>query len=116
MKETKQSAKQKKKAEKMSLDAIEDAMTDIAFNSTPKTFFMDKAKIEMLEKVANMKMKKQELELKKEQAALSQVTETESKPITVKFVSADTDEQRERLARLDAEAQISLNGGKTNKA
>ena len=89
-----------KTVKSLSLDELEDEMTAIAMDDTQDILkiMVNEKKLGMLEKVANFKMHR--LQLK----ALEQSNEpVEVQPLEVKFISAKTDEQKERLERIDSE-------------
>lgn len=96
-KEIKENKKMERKAKLLTLDEIEEMQTDLALACDDTNFFLNAKKIEMLEKIANMKVKRMALE--KEQTSNTNVANV--KPIEVKFVEANTVDQKQRLERLE---------------
>ena len=90
----------------MSLEDIENEMTKLTLTADISNFFMNSKKIEMLEKVANLKVKRMQLE----QAQQSENQETSSDPIKVEFVSARTNDVNERIEKLESEVDDALGG------
>lgn len=86
----------KTKEAKLSLDQIEQEMERIAMNSDSATIFLSSQRIDMLEKVANFKIKRMQLDMIKEQSQSQKV-----EPITVNFTSSKTDEQVKRIAKIE---------------
>ena len=89
-----------KSVKTLTLDEIEEKMMNLACCDTNDvlTLMLNEKKMNMLEKVANMKMHR--LQLK----ALEQVNEPiDVKPLEVVFVDSGTEEQRARLERIDNE-------------
>lgn len=87
-------------ASSLTLDDIENRMVQIAMceSSDIVVNMINERKMSMLEKVANLKLKR--LQLK---ALENTNTVAEVEPITVKFISANTEEQRSRIERIDDE-------------
>ena len=87
-----------KTVKSLSLDEIENEMTAIAMDDTQDFLKMmvNEKRLGMLEKVANFKLHR--LQVK----ALEQNEEPiEVKPLEVKFISSKTNEQMERLERIE---------------
>ena len=87
-----------KTVKSLSLDEIENEMTAIAMDNTQDFLKMmvNEKRLGMLEKVANFKLHR--LQVK----ALEQTNEPdEVKPLEVKFISSKTNEQMERLERIE---------------
>ena len=84
----------------LTLDEIENKMVEIAMSDSndPLTTMINEKKIAMLEKVANVKLRRLQLKALEQQP---QPINTE--PITVKFVSSKTMDQQARLERIDKE-------------
>ena len=84
----------------LTLDQIEEKMVELVCNPSNDIVvnMINERKISMLEKIANLKLKR--LQLKSLEEAQ---TVTETKPITVKFISSNTDDQKARLERIDKE-------------
>lgn len=96
--------KPKEAARVLSLDEIEEQMTQIALDDTTDfvKMMLNEKKLAMLEKVANIKMHR--LQLK----ALEQSNEpVDVTPIEVKFISSKTQTEQERIARIDSEVRES---------
>lgn len=83
---------------KMSLDQIEIEMENCIKETEPTKMFFAEKKLSMLERLANFKLKKLELDLAKKAETVA-ITE----PITVEFVDAKTPEQEQRLKKIDEE-------------
>ena len=90
-----------KEKKPLSLDEIEQQMLEYATDDTtdPLTIMVNEKKISMLEKVANLKLKR--LQLKELEKSGEEVTDV--KPLEIKFVSSKTEEQKARLERIDQE-------------
>ena len=91
-------------AKVLSLDEIEEKMTQIALDDTTDfvKMMLNEKKLAMLEKVANIKMHR--LQIK----ALEQSNEpVDVKPLEVKFVNSKTEEQKARLERIENEVKES---------
>ena len=89
----------KKAAKNFTLEDIEDKMVELASNDSKDVVevMLNEKKISMLEKVANLKIKRLQLqELLKEQTVVEEV-----KPIQVQFISAKTTDQTNRIERID---------------
>ena len=92
----------KKSARSFTLEEIEDKMMELATcpSNDVVVNMLNEKRINMLEKVANLRMRRLQLqELLKEQ----QVAQIEAKPITVEFVSAKTDDQIKRIEQIDSD-------------
>jgi len=98
---------QKRKAEKskssvksLTLDEIEEKMMKLACCETDDvlTLMLNEKKMNLLEKVANMKMHRLQLKELERQNVIADV-----KPIEVKFISSKTPEQEQRIERIDNE-------------
>lgn len=92
----------KKSAKSFTLEEIEDKMMELATcpSNDVVVNMLNEKRINMLEKVANLRMRRLQLqELLKEQ----QVAQIEAKPITVEFVSAKTDDQIKRIEQIDSD-------------
>ena len=89
-----------KNTRNLSLDDIEEKMVFYAtFNSNdPLTVMMNEKKLAMLERVANLKIKRIQLKALEESNAITTV-----EPIKVEFISSNTEDQRKRLERIDNE-------------
>ena len=80
----------------MSLDQIENEMEKCCQETEPtKMFFAEKS---MLERLANFKLKKLELDIKRESEVVAA-----AEPITVEFIDGKTPEQEQRLKKIDEE-------------
>jgi len=84
------------KAKKMSLDDIESEMEELARNTDVSKVFMCSQRMDLLEKVANFKIKKMQLEINKEVSK-----QTSVQPITVNFTSSNNEEQKMRIERIE---------------
>lgn len=93
---------------KMDLDDIETEMENIAMDQDISRVFINSQRMEMLEKVANFKIKKMQLQLEKERDT------TQNGIITVNFTSSNTSAQQERIESLDK--QVREAKGKNNDA
>ena len=96
---------EKQIAKSLSLDEIENKMTELACCDTNDvlTLMLNEKKMAMLEKVANMKMHR--LQLKE----LEKNTEpVEAQPIEVKFVSSRTNDNLNRLEQIENGVKDSL--------
>ena len=92
----------KKSARSFTLEEIENKMMELATcpSNDVVVNMLNEKRINMLEKVANLRMRRLQLqELLKEQ----QIAQIEAKPITVQFVSAKTDDQVKRIEQIDAD-------------
>lgn len=87
-----------KSAKFLSLEDIEKKMVELATDDSNDVLvnMINEKKLNMLEKVANLKIKIMEVNKDKE-------TNDKAEPITVNFVSSDNETQKERLARIDKE-------------
>lgn len=91
-----------KTGKSFTLEELEAKMMELADveNASPTTILINEKRIGMYEKIANLRMRRLQLqELLKEQ----QVTEIEAKPITVQFISANTNDQVKRIEQIDAD-------------
>ena len=84
----------------LSLDDIEEKMMELINDDSTDVLqtMINETKLGMLEKVANFKLHRLQLKALEQQPA-----EVDVKPITVQFISAKTDEQKNRLERIDRE-------------
>lgn len=91
---------ERKSAKSLSLEEIENRMVELATSETTDIVqnMINEKKLEMLEKVANFKFKR--LQMEQLENANKQI---EMQPITVEFIDSNTVEQAERLKRIDAE-------------
>lgn len=87
-------------AKSLSLDEIEQKMIELATTETsdPVINMANETKLNMLEKVANFKLKRLQL---KELESNKVVEKTE--PIKIEFVNSQTEEQQKRLEKIDSE-------------
>lgn len=92
----------------LSMDEIEEKMMELASEDTndPLKVMINEKKLAMFEKVANFKIHR--LQLKELEKQTQQVTEV--KPIAVKFITSKTDEQVERLERIDRDIENKRSG------
>lgn len=112
----KKSAMTKKETDKLktlTIEEIEAKETELALSTDASNFFLNSKKIEMLDKIAQLKLKRLQLEL--QQQAKETEEEENNEPIKVEFVSPNTMEQTDRLARLEKEVDDALGSG-TNHA
>ena len=89
-----------KSVKALSLDEIEAKMMELATTDTDDvlTLMLNEKKLNMLEKIANLKMHRLQLkELEKQNVVV------ESKPLEIVFVKSDTEEQNKRIERIDNE-------------
>lgn len=89
-----------KTGKSFTLEELEAKMMELADveNASPTTILINEKRIGMYEKIANLRMRRLQLqELLKEQ----QVAEIEAKPITVQFISANTNDQVKRIEQID---------------
>lgn len=89
-----------KSVKTLTLDEIEAKMMELATMDTSDvlTLMLNEKKLNMLEKIANLKMHRLQLkELEKQNIV------TEVKPIEIKFISSKTPEQEARIERIDNE-------------
>lgn len=93
-------------AKSLTLDEIEARMIAIVDDDSDDVIksMINEKKISMLEKVANLKLKRLQLKALEEGNRIDTV-----EPITIKFVSSNTEEQKARIERIDSEI---LNTGK----
>lgn len=95
----------KSSAKSLTLDQIEAEMTELALAEGNLAVVMaNSRRIEMLEKVANLKMHRLQLKALEQQNEIVDV-----KPITVEFISAKTNDQIARIERIDKEIEESRN-------
>lgn len=91
-----------KTGKSFTLEELEAKMMELADveNASPTTILINEKRIGMYEKIANLRMRRLQLqEILKEQ----QVAEIEAKPITVQFISANTNDQVKRIEQIDAD-------------
>ena len=97
----------------VSLGSIFEEMDKICADTDTKNSFQNKNRMDLLSKNASIKM-----EYIKTAATIKQLENEERarepQPIEVKFVSPNTNEEQERIARLQEEVDISM--GKGGKA
>ena len=96
------------KTKKLSLDDIENEMESIAMDQDISKVFMNSQRMEMLEKVANFKIKRMQLDIEKEKEVSAAST------ITVNFTSSKTSDAQDRISKLEQEVIESK--GKSNDA
>lgn len=82
----------------MSLDQIENEMEKCCQETEPTKMFFAEKKMSMLERLANFKLKKLELDIKRESEVVAA-----AEPITVEFIDGRTPEQEQRLKKIDEE-------------
>ena len=96
------------KVKKLSLDDIESEMESIAMDQDISKVFMNSQRMEMLEKVANFKIKRMQLDIEKEKEV------EEASTITVNFTSSKTSNAQDRISKLEQEVIEAK--GKSNDA
>ena len=90
----------KRDAKSLTLDDIETKMIQLATDETTDVLqtMINERKIAMLEKVANLKIHRLQIqELEKQRVV------TDVKPLEIKFISSKTPEQEARIERIDNE-------------
>lgn len=96
--------KPKEAARILSLDEIEEKMIAIACDDTTDfvQMMLNEKRMNMLEKVANIKMHRLQLKALENQGVVNEV-----KPIEVKFISANTNDERARIEHIETEVRES---------
>lgn len=115
MKESK--SKEVKKIQKLSLEQIEQEMTQIALTTDLSNFFINSKKMELLEKIGNFKAKRIQIEQQQQLLELQKAQLNDSgrqiEAIPVKFI-APSESDKARVERIKAEVEDSYNGTKNN--
>lgn len=105
----KKKTKLKKLSANLSLDQIENEMTKLVLNTNNKNFFINSKQMEMLDKLAQTKLKRMQIEA---QINKDKEEELKPEPLKIEFVSSKTVECVDRVAKIEA----SINNGRKNDA
>jgi len=100
----KSSTKSKNSVKSLTLDEIEEKMMKLACDDTNDvlTLMLNEKKMNMLEKVANIKMHRLQLKALETQNVVAEV-----EPIEVKFISARTNNEKARIEHIETEVRES---------
>lgn len=96
-----------------SIESISNEMDEICRDKDPKNTFSNQKRMDLLEKNGNFKIKMLSVVVEARKVMMEEKA-TEPTPIKVEFVSPDTMEEKDRIARLEEEVDISM--GKGGKA
>lgn len=95
------------------LDDISKEMDQLCDDKNPKNTFSNQKRMDLLEKNGNFKLKMLTTAIQAQQL-INESKAAEPVPIKVELVSADTEQEKDRIARLEEEVDISM--GKGGKA
>lgn len=104
----------KEQAKNFTLEQIEEEMCALVTTCTNATMFLNSKKIEMLDRIANLKIKRIQIEQSKQALALANSNQTVAEPIKVEFVSPNTTDNVNRIEKLQKDVEDALGGNKNN--